>query len=258
MIQFLCLQDALLLYENKRGIFLINIAICDSNDLQREHIAALADIILSKCSVEHKIFSFANGKEMSDFVFTRGNVCDIVFLGIDSDSENRLELSLRFTDAFPDAQVILVSAYAENARNICAVKYADFLVEPINADDLQLVLIRALQNVIKAQPAYITLSYDNAVTVLNTNEIKYCESNGRKLIFHTLSGTYTAYIKISEATDKLPPNFVRLHKSFVVNFDYIAAIYPYAARLRDGTEISSPQKKYKTVKEMFISYADAG
>ena len=124
--------------------------------------------------------------------------------------------------------MILVSAYAENARNICAVKYADFLVEPINADDLQLVLIRALQNVIKAQPAYITLSYDNAVTVLNTNEIKYCESNGRKLIFHTLSGTYTAYIKISEATDKLPPNFVRLHKSFVVNFDYIAAIYPQA------------------------------
>lgn len=183
MIQFLCLQDAFLLYGNKRGIFLINIAICDGNDLQREHIAALADIILSKCSVEHKIFSFANGKEMSDFVFTRGNVCDIVFLGIDSDSENRLELSLRLTDAFPDAQVILVSAYAENARNICAVKYADFLVEPINADDLQLVLIRALQNVIKAQPAYITLSYDNAVTVLNTNEIKYCESNGRKLIF---------------------------------------------------------------------------
>ena len=45
---------------------------------------------------------------------------------------------------------------------------------------------------------------------------------------------------------------------FVVNFDYIAAIYPYAARLRDGTEISIPQKKYKTVKEMFISYADAG
>ena len=32
------------------------------------------------------------------------------------------------------------------------MKYADFLVEPINADDLQLVLIRALQNVIKAQP----------------------------------------------------------------------------------------------------------
>ena len=95
------MQDALLLYENKRGIFLINIAICDSNDLQREHIAALADIILSKCSVEHKIFSFANGKEMSDFVFTRGNVCDIVFLGIDSDSENRLELSLRFTELFP-------------------------------------------------------------------------------------------------------------------------------------------------------------
>lgn len=244
--------------KTKGVFFLINIAICDSNDLQREHIAALADIILSKCSVEHKIFSFANGKEMSDFVFTRGNVCDIVFLGIDSDSENRLELSLRLTDAFPDAQVILVSAYAENARIICAVKYADFLVEPINADDLQLVLIRALQNVIKAQPAYITLSYDNAVTVLNTNEIKYCESNGRKLIFHTLSGTYTAYIKISEATDKLPPNFVRLHKSFIVNFDYIAAIYPYAARLRDGTEISIPQKKYKAVKEMFISYADAG
>lgn len=138
------------------------------------------------------------------------------------------------------------------------MKYADFLVEPINADDLQLVLIRALQNVIKAQPAYITLSYDNAVTVLNTNEIKYCESNGRKLIFHTLYGTYTAYIKISEATDKLPLNFVRLHKSFIVNFDYIAAIYPYAARLRDGTEISIPQKKYKTVKEMFMSYADAG
>lgn len=62
-----------------KGYFLINIAICDSNDLQREHISALADIILSKCSVEHKIFSFANGKEMSDFVFTRGNVCDIVF-----------------------------------------------------------------------------------------------------------------------------------------------------------------------------------
>ncbi len=235
---------------------MITVAICDSDSLQRKHIAELADIILKKCSVEHKIFSFEDGKGLSDFVFAKGNVCDIAFLSIDPDSKSGLALSLKLTDRFPEMQMILVTAYVENARNICTVKYADFLVTPLNADNLQLVLTRAVQNVTKVRSSYITLNYDNCVTVLNTNEIKYCESAGRRLVFHTLSGTYISYIKISDVTNLLPSNFVRIHKSYVVNLDYVTAIYPYAVRLSDGSEISVPQKKYRGVKEEYALYSE--
>ena len=58
--------------------------------------------------------------------------------------------------------------------------------------------------------------------IIDESEILYIRRDGMKLIFHTKSRDYETYSSFNKIMDSLPSNFVRAHKSFIVNIDNIA------------------------------------
>ena len=49
-----------------------------------------------------------------------------------------------------------------------------------------------------------------------------------KLIFHTKSRDYETYSSFNKIQDSLPSNFIRAHKSFIVNINNIVNLDPVA------------------------------
>ena len=60
----------------------------------------------------------------------------------------------------------------------------------------------------------------------NTNEILYIRRDGMKLIFHTKNRDYETYSSFNKILPTLPSNFVRTHKSFIVNINRIVNLDP--------------------------------
>ena len=57
-------------------------------------------------------------------------------------------------------------------------------------------------------------------------EILYYESCGRKVLVHTNDGIYEYFGKLSQIMDQgLPPNFLCIHKSYIVNLDHVGEIH---------------------------------
>ena len=52
-----------------------------------------------------------------------------------------------------------------------------------------------------------------------------------KLIFHTSSRDYEIYSSFNKIQDSLPSNFVRCHKSFIVNINNVVNFDPVENRL---------------------------
>ena len=72
---------------------------------------------------------------------------------------------------------------------------------------------------------YITLKWRNNIKSINTDEIIYIESYNRHLCVYSIKGKTEVVGKLSEIINDLPMNeFLNIHKSFVVNMNFIDEI----------------------------------
>ncbi len=90
---------------------------------------------------------------------------------------------------------------------------------------------------------------------LELNRIIYIETDRHKNIFHTVDADYGLYKKLDEIEAELAPfGFLRVHKSFLVNMQYVEKINSYILRLTTGKEISVPKSRYPYVKREYAIY----
>ena len=90
---------------------------------------------------------------------------------------------------------------------------------------------------------------------LAVDRIRYIESNMHKLIFNVLGkkqAQYRLYGKLDDIEPELLKyDFLRVHKSFLVNSKYIVEIVNYKAYLNDGVALPIPRERYQKVKERY-------
>lgn len=72
----------------------------------------------------------------------------------------------------------------------------------------------------KVEKPYITL---NNKTKVYLNELKYIKSDGNYLEFYTQDKKLTDRNKLKTVLNELPPNFIRTHRSYIVNKNYISS-----------------------------------
>lgn len=101
------------------------------------------------------------------------------------------------------------------------VKTFDFLQKPVTKERLEQTLIRLFDDINFSSNNFISL---NNKTFINQNDIHFIQRNGMKLVFNTLFATYETYSSFNKISDKLQSNFVRCHKSYIVNINNISHI----------------------------------
>ena len=113
----------------------------------------------------------------------------------------------------------------------------------------------------KMRIAQVTFIFMEGEKRLYTDNILYVESRGHKSIFHYMEEgmvTYQIYDKLDSVERKLEGcNFLRTHKSYLVNMKHIRKVSNYAVFLDTGEELPIPRLRFQTVKEAFVDYKGA-
>lgn len=87
------------------------------------------------------------------------------------------------------------------------------------------------------------------------NEILYIAADHTHSIIHTIHSSITVPYKMSEYAEKLSDQFIRAHRSYIVNPDYVIGIKRFSVHLYNGAKLPIPQKKYTRVKRLILSRA---
>lgn len=216
---------------------MINCIIIDDEKPARESLALIFTRYFSD-----KVHVLAKAETISEGVFyiEKYNP-DIVFLDIELQNESGFDLFTHFQQI--SFSVIFVTAYREYAIDAIKVSAIDYLLKPINLDDLRDTISRFEKNLIQKISAEKIDKIVNAFDPLS--------SNSKKIVLPTFSGfqivkIYTIlycqadhnYTKVflsdtSELLISKPLNFVeellpseyffRTHKSFLVNLNFVKA-----------------------------------
>lgn len=101
----------------------------------------------------------------------------------------------------------------------------------------------------------ILVMINRKVHAINTNDIMYIESENNKCIFHLSDGkVFVQYKPLDEIEKQISlPAFLRCHKSYLVNMDYIVSAEK-SFILTNGDEVLIRQREVSAIRRKFVEY----
>lgn len=115
-------------------------------------------------------------------------------------------------------------------------------------------------NDINAEEEKIVIQGEHgSIYMLYAREILFIEARNMYSDVHCSDQIITAHEQLSALWERLPQNFVKIHRSYLVNACCIESIERYEVKLKNGNILPVPEKKYKDVEEKikpFISKKD--
>ncbi|MFD2562362.1 LytR/AlgR family response regulator transcription factor [Aquimarina rubra] len=163
--------------------------------------------------------------------FLQENHVDLLFLDINMPKLSGISL-LKTMQQKP--QVIITTAYPEYAVEGFELSVTDYLLKPFSLERFIQAVIKVQQkltnnnntNIVIEKEDTITSIYvksDKKIIKLNLDTINYIEAYGNyiKIYTHQMILTPTT---LSDFAEKLSNDFIRIHKSFIVNFNKLKLI----------------------------------
>lgn len=162
---------------------------------------------------------------------------DLIFLDIQLQRETGFEILERLKKI--DFEIIFTTAYSEFAIRAFKFSAVDYLLKPIDINDLKKAIEKARQRVnlnvaeqiaslaqnLKGtiKPSKLAIPASDGLTFVSVDEIVYCEASGNYTNIHMEDGTkFLVSRTLKEYEDLLEEqNFFRIHNSYVINLNLI-------------------------------------
>ena len=205
---------------------MLNFVICDDNLNILDKFSKILENIFIKYGYEAKIGLSTNDvNELLDYV--DDNKTDVLILDINLKSEKSgLEIASIVRERNKNTYIIFTTAHLEYAMMAYKFKTFDYIAKPVTSDRLEETIIRLFEDVNGSPKKFIKI--DNKKTIIDASQIYYIKRDGMKIVFHTKSRDYEIYSSFNKIQDMLPTNFIRAHKSFIVNIANIVNLDPVA------------------------------
>lgn len=110
----------------------------------------------------------------------------------------------------------------------------------------------------KSQQRGLILKCKSGITRIDLEKLEYCEVIGRTLSLHMENGTVLESAgSLDDLCNELKSyeNFLRSHRSFLINMEYIHNITYKAITMDSRAEIPIPHGKCSEIKKLYLEYA---
>lgn len=195
---------------------------------------------------------------------------DLVFLDISLPGKDGFELLKLFKE--PPFEVIFVTAYSDYAIAALRLAACDYLLKPIDINELQMAVNRAKERIMRKDPVSslrelfqtltgkgprrIALAHAHGYTVVSSNEILRLESDGRYTWVFLEDGRrilVSKTLRDFEGTLE-DADFMRIHNRHIINLNFVRSFDRKGLLLMaDGSEVEvSKRKKEALLKRLGI------
>ncbi|MGG2064908.1 MULTISPECIES: LytR/AlgR family response regulator transcription factor [unclassified Bacillus (in: firmicutes)] len=215
---------------------MLKILVVDDEMLARDELKYLlyrtkeVDIIDEADSVEEALEKLMESKP------------DLVFLDIQLSDDNGFEIANILKKMKKPPAIVFATAYDQYAIQAFEVDALDYILKPFDEERIVQTIKkfkkRKQHEMAEKQEVHVpdvssrmeklALPIDESIVLVNIEDIVYAGLLDGKVIVKTICDTYVTYDTLAILEKKLPQmNFMRVHRSFIVNVNHISEIQPW-------------------------------
>lgn len=201
---------------------MLKIAMCDDNLDTTLSIKNMLESELIEQNVDAQIIKVTdNQKEIEELI--KNKEIDLLILDVEFDNSelDGIEFAKKLRKYNKEFYLVFLSAHQRFLYPALITKIFDYLVKPANRTQIADLVSRIKEEYAENTVQFIKISKWQTI---RASEILYLEKSINKTIIYTTSGEFSCSKTLDQMLDILPKNFIRSHRSFILNKEHLINI----------------------------------
>ena len=236
---------------------MIRVALCDDDTFALNEMKGFLDRYCKERNQEIVSTIFCNPLELLTEI-DQGVRFDILFLDILMPGQNGIETAAEIRSFDSKIKIIFLTSSPEFAVQSYTVEAYFYQLKPLRWENFSQVMDSVLEKCVHRQGGSLILQCNGLLTRIDLGKLEFCEVIHRTLLFHLISGKVLESTgSLNELARKLSSYncFLQIHRSYIVNLNYVQSISHRTVTMTCLTEIPIPRGKYNKIKDSFLTYA---
>lgn len=236
---------------------MISIALCDDEVKYLDYYENRITVVAQKLNLPFEIIRFKSGESLLFYLEDNPNKFHLIYLDIITDGINGIETAKKIRNFNSLTKIIFLTSTKSFVFNAFEVNATDYLIKDEHDEKFDIVFKKTVSNLqLNFYGEFITFKSNNTDYLFELNQIKYFENYKRLIIIHLHNQeSHEFYYKLGDLKNRLEANdFVLVHRSYLVNMQYIKKISKTELTLKDNSLIPVSRTYYNDLKEKFINY----
>lgn len=233
----------------------MRIAVCDDNESEVSRIGKL--ITEYQFSREEPIDCHYYTNSIDFLCELRGGEYDLILLDVLMPEYSGIQTAQELRKLDRNVRIIFVSASPEFAVESYNVGAYHYLLKPIDADSFFALLDKiGAELSAQVEQGFILKSRDSVVRIA-FSQLAYVEVINKTLFFHLADGTvHETTAALADFQEKLlsRPEFLKAHRSYLVNLNYIQAIGMNCVIMKNGPRIPVSRQRRSQVQDAYMHF----
>ncbi len=236
---------------------MIKIAICDDNISTLDSMYNLIDKYGKGHGLSVDCQKFHSPLDLIAEI-ERGAKYDVLFMDVLMPGENGIDTATEIRNYDSTVKIIFLSSSSDFAVQSYSVGAYYYQLKPVSQDIFFKLMDSVLSACEQEKSNSLILRCKSGITRIEFKRLEYCEVIHRTLFFHLSDGNILESIgSMDDLYSRLADKgvFLRPHRSYLVNMDYIRTMSYKSIVMMCGDEIPLPRGKYSELKNCFMEYS---
>ena len=151
---------------------------------------------------------------------------EVMFLDISMPKTNGMQLAEALYKLKNPPQIVFVTAYSEYALDAFGVNAVDYLMKPVETERLEQALDKVEERLRPQSPMAtierIPVIKSGSKVLVPIDQIRFIEAKDDYSCIYTEDDRFLSTISLQKLEERLAPHgFFRIHRSFIVNLEYV-------------------------------------
>ncbi|WP_314061867.1 LytTR family DNA-binding domain-containing protein [uncultured Vagococcus sp.] len=230
----------------------MKIVICEDEHMTRQKNRSIVETAAKELNVSVTIFVCESGEQL---LFELPDIIpiDLLVLDIQMGDISGMDLAKKIREKDQEISLIFVSNYDDYVFDGYEVNAMGYVMKPLTVDKMRHYLSKVLKKK-ESEEAYVVIQFNQLPTKIYLYEIIYVESEGHYLNIVTQKGSHECKGSLLNFSESLNDNFVQVHRSYLVNLNFISAVHQKDVLLANGDVLPVSRNKKRRVKELFLAH----
>lgn len=206
---------------------MIKIAICDDEKYDLNLLENMLKNILNKNNLEANIFKFSSSYEFLEFQKNSFIAFDLILLDILMDGLNGLDLAKEIRNLDLEVKILFISTSKDYILDGYDVHAYNYILKPVSYFKLEYVILDFIDSFNNSQNNFFTVKNKQSIFRINLDNIEDA---------------------------LISKNFIRCHKSYLVNLNYIKKIENSKIITLNNNIIPISRSYLRKTKDLFFEY----
>lgn len=231
---------------------MLKISICDDDLTDCKNIKKYISEYFNNIFIDCSIDLFSNGTSFLS-TYKKGDY-NIIFLDVYLDDMLGVDIAKEIRKIDSDVAIIFSTCSIYHCLDGFEVNATHYLVKPINYNKVESALDRC-NHLLNESKNYIVVLSNKSEFKVFEKDIIFIEVHNTMSSIHTVKGTIYTYMSLKKLENIIKSNsFLRCHKSYLVNMNYIKDIKSNSFILVNDIIVPIKQNGGKVIKNIYLDY----